>query len=71
MGECCWLIGVRGWVLWGLAVETRCRRGVDERLGCVLQRVRGVLRDLILGLGGWGDGWRRMSGWIVMGKGWW
>lgn len=48
------MIGVRGWVLWGLAVEVRCGRGFGERLDCVLQRLRGVLRELILGLGGLG-----------------
>ena len=54
------MIGVRGWMLWGLAVETRCGKGIGEWLDCVLQRVRRVLRELILGLKGLG-GWIKLD----------
>ena len=50
---------VRGWMLWGLAVEAQCGKGFGEWLDCVLQRVRGVLRDLILGL-------KELEGWIEL-----
>ena len=38
-------------MLWGLAAEARCEREAGERLDCVLQRLRGVLQEVILGLG--------------------